>query len=130
MPGEIGYVVMIGQNAVGALDDQIQELKRYCAEVHLGEEGSTKLYILKSLVLPSKCTPATCDALLCPTHHNSYPSRLYFATKIDGPFARNWNFNGHILTHNWSAFSFTVVPDGLSLAEVLRRHLTGLVQAT
>lgn len=121
-------------NAVGfieTIEEQEQGLKRYCDEVHFGEEGGVKYYLLKNLRLPSKCSPATCDTLLCPTSHPSgYPSRLFFAQPIRGPFGRNWNFNGRILTCNWAAFSFIVAPAGLSLVEILKRHLTGLVQAT
>lgn len=110
---------------------QIEELKRYCTDVFMGQEAGVDLYLLKDLRLPDLCKPESCDALLCPTQHNGYPSRLYFATRIAGPFNRNWNFNGgHILARNWHAFSFTVAPAGLTLAEILKRHLTGLVQAT
>jgi len=111
------------------LDDQIQELKRYCDELRSGEEGGVKLYLLKNLRLPANCRPQTCDALLAPTQHNGYPSRLYFATQIQGPFSRNWNFNGRVLEQNWHAFSFTVAATGLSLVDILKNHLAGLVQA-
>jgi hypothetical protein len=121
---------MSGAAVVKTLDEQIQELKRYCDEVHLGEEAKVHLYLLKNLRLPTMCDPASCDALLSPTPHNGYPSRLYFPRVINGPFPRNWNFNGRILEENWSAFSFTVKTEGLSLAEILTRHLTGLAQAT
>jgi hypothetical protein len=115
---------------VRTLDEQIQELKRYCEEIHVGEEANVKLYFLKNLRLPATCDPESCDALLCPTQHNGYPSRLYFATEIKGSFPRNWNFNGRILEQNWRAFSFTVLTEGLSLTDILKAHLTGLVQAT
>jgi hypothetical protein len=121
---------MSGAVPVSALEDQIQELKRYCDELHVGEEANVKLYLLKNLRLPSKCEPSSCDALLCPTTHNGYPSRLYFATQIRGPFGRNWNFNGRILERNWHAFSFTVATEGRSLVDILKSHLTGLVQST
>lgn len=111
------------------LEEQIRELKPYCEELHSGEDAGVKLYLLKNLRLPASCTPEVCDALLAPTHHNSYPSRLYFATQIQGPFSRNWNFNGRILEQNWRAFSFTVATEGLSLVEILKCHLAGLVQA-
>ena len=116
---------------IGTVVEQEQELKRYCDEVHFGEEAGVKYYLLENLRLPSKCLPASCDALLCPTAHPSgYPSRLFFAQPISGPFSRNWNFNGRILASNWVAFSFTVTAAGLSLVEILKRHLTGLVQVT
>lgn len=117
--------------ATVTIEEQEQGLKRYCDEVHFGEEAGVKYYLLKNLRLPSMCSPGSCDALLCPTAHSSgYPSRLFFAKPISGPFSRNWNFNGRILAGNWVAFSFMVAPAGLSLVEILKRHLTGLVQAT
>ena len=122
---------MTAAEAMGTIEEQEQELKRYCDEVSSGEETGVKYYLLKNLRLPSKCSPASCDALLCPTAHSSgYPSRLFFAQPVSGPFGRNWNFSGRILASNWVAFSFTVAPAGLSLDEILKCHLTGLVQAT
>lgn len=115
---------------IASIGEQLVELKRYCDEVHVGEEAGVKLYLLKNLRLPTQCVPIVCDGLLSPAQHNGYPSRLYFSTQISGPFPRNWNFSGRILERNWSAFSFTVTPEGLALSEILKIHLTGLVQST
>ena len=116
--------------SVDQFQEQVNELKRYCETLHVGQEGEVKFYLLKNLRLPNSCSPAICDALLAPTTHNGYPSRLYFSTEVSGPFPRNWNFTGRILGQNWRAFSFTVLTEGICLAEILKRHLTGLVQST
>ena len=106
-------------------DEQVEELKLLCPGVALAGEGNRVFFALPGLTLPEGCTPSKTDALLCPTEMDGYPSRLFFAVRVDGPGTRNWNVNGvRILEKNWHAFSWKVDPK-LRLAQMVAAHLKG-----
>lgn len=106
--------------------DQIEELKRLLGTVQAAEEGGTTYFLIPALALPAGCTPSIVDALLCPTSRDGYPSRLFFAERIQSPISRNWNANGvRIIERNWYAFSWKV-PENLRLAQIIGVHLRGL----
>jgi len=108
---------------------QAQELKGYCTRVLAAKEGGCTFYLLEGLNLPQGCTPCSVDALLCPSQRDGYPSRLYFAERIQCRFERNWNTLGVlILGRQWNAFSWKVDPAGLSLVRLLNAHLQGFTR--
>ncbi len=108
--------------------EQIEELKGYCTKVSgLPELGIDFLH-LEALRLPEGCTPATCDALLCPQPKDGYPSRLYFSERISSRFARNWNSTARIGEKNWYAFSWRVELNSPTLAQLLIAHLNGFAK--
>lgn len=108
---------------------QIDELKRYCTKLSALQEGSTTFFYLEELRLPAGCNPGTCDALLCPTAKDGYPSRLYFSAPITGPYTRNWNVSGaRIGEKNWWAFSWRVDLVPPTLAQLLLAHLNGFAK--
>lgn len=109
--------------------EQIDELRRYCTGVKaLSEAGTTFLYLL-GLRLPVGCSPASCDALLCPGPREGYPSRLYFSAQIASRFTRNWNIsNARIGEMNWFAFSWKVDLATPTLSELLVAHLSGFTK--
>lgn len=106
--------------------DQIEELKHCCEAIAATTESGVDYLWLTNLVLPSQCRPGKCDALLCPTPRDGYPSRLFFSEMVAGPFPRNWNYNGRICERNWVAFSWNVTAgEPMRLAQLVRVHLDG-----
>jgi len=105
--------------------EQIEELKRIAPSLSIASEGGYTYIFIENLQLPDKCTPSIVDALLCPTERDGYNSRLFFASKVEGGPARNWNGNIRVLNRNWHAMSWQV-PPGLRLAETLLVHRKAL----
>jgi hypothetical protein len=109
--------------------EQIDELKRYCTKLSALKEGCTLFFYLEGLRLPAGCAPETCDALLCPTDKDGYPSRLYFSAQVTGPYPRNWNVSGaRIGEKNWWAFSWKVDLVSPTLAQLLLAHVNGFAK--
>ena len=107
-------------------DDQIAELKGLAPGLKQGEEGGCAYFLLPDLALPEGCVPQRCDALLCPSARDGYPSRLFFAAQIQSRTARNWNATGvRIAERNWHAFSWKTSPN-LRLAQMVAAHLRAL----
>jgi len=86
------------------------------------EEGGIKYYLLPQLDLPEGCTPGKVDALLCPVGRDGYPSRLYFAVKIECGVPHNWNGSVQILDRTWVAISWKTEA-GLDPIQMVRVHL-------
>lgn len=109
--------------------EQTEDLKRYCDNVRKLVEGDVTFLYLEGLRLPAGCTPAVCNALLCPTPRENYPSRLYLSEKIVGPYSRNWNSSdARIGERNWFAFSWKVEVSGATLTQLLVAHLNGFAK--
>lgn len=108
---------------------EIEALKQYCSGVSALTEGGITYLYLQELRLPKGCTPPICDALLCPSPRDGYPSRLFLSTRVSVPIARNWNCdNARIGERNWHAFSWKVTLSGLTLPKLLLAHLNGFVK--
>lgn len=106
--------------------DQIEEIRKMCSGLSIGEELGIAYIRMSSLVLPEGTTPAKVDALLCPSPRDGYSSRLFYAEKIQSPRydELNWNANGvRILEQNWHAYSWKINRDGLRLAQMTSDHL-------
>jgi hypothetical protein len=109
--------------------EQIEDLKRYCASLSSLTEGGTTFFCLEKLPLPVGCSPAACDALLCPTSRDNYPSRLFLSVQVESPYSRNWNVTGaRIGERNWFAFSWKVELPGATLVQLLLAHLAGFTK--
>ena len=107
-------------------EDQIAEVKQLCPDVQLHEEAGCAYLLLPGLNLPDGCSPASMDALLCPTSRDGYPSRLFFTEKVKSPTERNWNANGvRIAERNWQAYSWKTNPS-LRLIQMIAAHLGAL----
>ncbi len=114
---------------MGYSQEQIEQLKGYCTKLGSLSEGGVMLFHMEELRLPAGCTPASCDALLCPVPRDGYPSRLYFSALVGGRYTRNWNVsNARIGEKNWFAFSWRVDLVQPTLAELLLAHLNGFVK--
>lgn len=104
-------------------DDQVEELKQICREVKRYEEGGVTYFFLPDLCLPDGCSPARLDALLCPSAHHGYTSRLFFAQVIASPQSRNWSTTARIMERNWHAISWQIPETNLRLAQIVALHL-------
>ncbi len=117
------------EQAVTFPEDETTELKCHCEELSQYEEASITYLLLKKLLLPVGCLPATCDALLVPNGRDGYLSRLFFEQRIQpaSPRVLNWNAQGiRVIERNWQAFSWQVTRANLRLPELLVAHLKGL----
>lgn len=106
-------------DALAALERQFPGAKRY-------QEGGMTFYFIPRLRLPAGCIPEQVDALLCPTARDGYPSRLFFAERVQGPAPRNWNGDSHILGRRWYAFSWADI-QGLPLVDLVLAHVRALL---
>jgi hypothetical protein len=107
-------------------EDQIAEVKQLCPNVQLHEEAGCAYLLLPGLNLPDGCSPASTDALLCPSARDGYPSRLFFAEKVTSSKQLNWNANGvRITERNWQAYSWKTNPN-LRLIQMIAAHLGAL----
>lgn len=109
------------------LVDELIGLQRQFPGAKQYHEGGTTFYFIPSLAMPPGCTPEHTDVLLCPTARDGYPSRLFFAIRVEGPAARNWNGgDSHILGRQWYAFSWTDI-QGLPLVDLVLSHVRALL---
>jgi len=107
--------------------EEVEALKRLILGTQRGEEGGLVYFTLPNLPLPAGVKPESCDALLCPMDRDGYPSRLFFAQKLECSKTLNWNANGfRILERNWYAFSWKLTQTGLRLVQILALHLKPL----
>lgn len=107
-------------------EDQLKEVKKYFGEVAVAKEGGIEYVLIKNAPMPLGCTPNHTDVLLCTGPRDGYPSRLFFAQKVEGLGTRNWHpTTFFILNQNWFAFSlnFTHTSD-LTLAQAIQTHLS------
>lgn len=108
-------------------DGQITELQTLWPGTARYEEGGKPYFLIPNLPLPTGCTPASTDALLCVHDRDGYPSRLYFANVISSSTSRNWNHQHlYILDRAWNAFSWRVEPATARLAQIVRSFLRAL----
>jgi hypothetical protein len=104
-------------------NDQIEELKQLCPGARQYEEGGIPYFFLPQLRLPDGCSPAQLDALLCPTVHHGYTSRLFFEQAISSRQSQNWNTTARIMERNWHAISWQIPQTNLRLAQMIAVHL-------
>ena len=106
-------------------DDQLAELKQLFSNVQTAKEGGITYVSLPGARLPSGCTPASVDLLLCPMPRDGYESRLYFAATVQCKATLNWNGNTRVLERNWFAYSWKTDAN-LRLAQMIQAHLQAL----
>ena len=109
-----------------ATETELRELDQLCGGAKEYSEFGLNYILLPQLRLPSGCTPAVLDALLCLSPRDGYPTRLYFAQQVAGKSGLNWNAqNVPILQRSWFAYSWNYVASGRPI-EVLAQHLKAL----
>ncbi len=104
-------------------DEQVEEVKEICPGAQLYEEASIAYFFLPKLGTPNGCSPEQVDALLCPTAHHGYTSRLFFAQRITSPQSRNWSTEARIMERMWHAISWNIPETNLRLAQILALQL-------
>jgi hypothetical protein len=110
--------------------EQIQELKEYCRNLLAFDESNVTYFLMEGIRLPDGCSPGECDAVLCPVDRgDGYASRLFFSARVTGLFDRNWHVTDvRLAERQWTAFSWKVKVPGLTLAQLVREHLSALVK--
>jgi hypothetical protein len=103
-------------------DDEVQEMVSLYPGVRRGIEAGVTYFLIPDLALPAGRSPASTDALFCPSERDGYPSRLFLATAVTGGPGTNWNGNVRVFERNWFAVSWRIRP-GLRLAQMVRAHL-------
>lgn len=108
--------------------DQIDELERLFPGAVMYTDGGVELFLLPNVLLPSGCSPQQMDLLLCPSPRDGYPSRMFFAERVQAPMVQglNWNGGGYIIERNWQAFSLKIEGADLRLAQLVKAHLRAL----
>lgn len=110
--------------------EQLEELKKYCSKLSTFSEGGVAFLYLHDLHLPQGCTPAVCDALLCPVPRDGYPSQLFFPAEAASLRTPKWNMaDAHIAGKNWWAFSWRHSLSSPTLAQILTEHLTAFTRS-
>lgn len=104
-------------------EDQVEELKQICPGARQCEEGGVPYFFLPELHLPDGCSPQQVDALLCPTSHHGYSSRLFLSERVQSPQARNWSTTARLFERNWHAISWNFQQPNLRLAQILALQL-------
>lgn len=109
--------------------EEIEELRVAFPGVAEASEGGVGYVFIPDLRLPAGTRPEQVDALLCPqADRHGYPSRLFFAERLESNKSLNWNPpNGiRILERNWHAFSWRLNHTGLRLVQLVALHLKPL----
>lgn len=104
-------------------EEEVAELEQICPGARQYEEGGIPYFFLPQLRLPDGCSPAQVDALLCPTAHHGYTSRLFLVQRISSSQLRNWSTGARIMERNWEAISWQIPQTNLRLAQVLAIQL-------
>lgn len=100
---------------------QLEELKIVCSEICALSEGGKHYIFFPRLKIRHAETDYVVRALLCPTEHSSYPTKLFLSEKIPAPL--NWNFSSRILDSTWYSWSWRDVSASLRLIQMLAGHL-------
>jgi hypothetical protein len=109
-----------------ATEIEPRELDQLCGGAKEYTEFGLNYILLPQLRLPSGCSPAVVDALLCLSSRDNYPTRLFFAQLVTSKNGLNWNsHNIAILQRSWFAYSWNHVATGRPI-EVLAQHLKAL----
>lgn len=104
--------------------EQLAPLETVCARAQVMTEAGIELVALDQLKVRSNGTAHVVDALLCPTTHSGYHTRLF----LSQPFpqkATNWTVH-QLLGRPWHTWSWQGVPANLPLLEMLMCHLDPL----
>lgn len=104
-------------------EDQVEELRQICPGARQCTESGVPYFFLPGLRLPDGCTPSQVDALLCPTSHHGYTSRLFLAEQVRSPQSRNWSTTARLFERNWHAISWNIQRTDLRLAQILALQL-------
>ncbi len=104
---------------------QLDELVCQCDRVDIHTEGQNHFILLSNLQFETDGKTVTMDALLCPSSHTGYATRLFLSEQI---LNRGNNWNQHqILGRNWFTWSWRDISESQRLAQILAGHLKALI---
>lgn len=106
--------------------DQVEELRKIHSNLSTAEEAGQVYILLEGLNLPEGCSPAKCDALLCPSSLHGYEARLFFSAKISSHKQLNWHKTISLFGRTWYAYSWKLNANNLRLAQMLSMLLEAL----
>jgi len=111
------------------LPEEIAELEAHLGRAEVFEDGGKQYVYLPEFQLPHGCSPERVDVLLCPTERDGYPSRLFFAEKVECSKPLNWNASRvRIASRNWWAFSWKLKQPPGRLLQIVAAHLSGFAK--
>jgi hypothetical protein len=98
-------------------------LHSICPEAEGVSEGGKDFILLPNLKFTSDGEEVVVDALLCPSEHSGYPTRLFlaraFPSKGQGAGWKSYV----IIGRTWYTWSWKDVPAALPLPQILLGHL-------
>ena len=87
-------------------------------------EGGKEFIYFPELSITVGGVTHTLQALLSPSEHSGYPTRLFLSKQI--PIALNWNHSMTMLDRTWYTWSWSGVSSSLPLLEIFLAHLAAL----
>ena len=110
-------------------ESQLAEFREsgLCDLAEPDQDGGIPLLRIKGLRVPLSSGARVLDAVLCPTTHAGYHTRLFFAENL-GPFAsRTANWNPVVwFGATWFAPSWQGVSPDLTITQMVATHLQAL----
>lgn len=109
---------------MGNTNEERVALEAECESVGTCMVGGIEYHLLSGLRLPGS-QPEKIDALLCMGERDGYPTRLYFAERVQPskPYKLNWKGQtDRVLERNWHVYSWKV-PQGLTPIDTLHEHV-------
>jgi hypothetical protein len=108
---------------VSISDEQLRALRDISPEARVLTEGNASYVFLPKLPVLVAEQHHRLDALLCPSQHGGYATRLF----LEEPLAKANNWTVHsILGRAWHTFSWDGVPANQPLLQILLAHLAVL----
>jgi hypothetical protein len=105
-------------------DAQLAGLRTICDRPERLAEGGTTYVFLPNVKVMAAGTVRVVDALLCPSQHSGYTSRLFLSTPVPERGA-NWT-QWQIFGRTWHTWSWQNVPSHLPLIQIVLEHLRAL----
>ncbi len=100
---------------------EFEKIKAIHPPAQLHKEGGSPVVLLPALPFKAAGRPVTMDALLHPSSHSGYATRLFFERRIEG---RGGNWTEHrVLERQWWALSWKDVEASLPWPAILFAHL-------
>jgi hypothetical protein len=111
-------------------NQQIASLFSICPDVNLKQEHNRQFLYLPKLKIPVGESIKVVDALLCPSEHSGYTTRLFLSEPISerptiSGKAANWTVHS-ILARTWHSWSWQGVSADLPLVQMLLAHTRAL----
>lgn len=104
--------------------EALSEIEAICQGAAAMSEVGLDYIFLPGLKLPPGRTPASCDALLCLSPREGYPTRLFLSVQLTDR-GNNWN-TFRILDRTWYSWSWNYVAASERPAQILAQHLRAL----